>query len=102
MTGGGGDDVFVFGAGDDRVTDFDVDGDVIDLSALGITAANFAARVAMAQSGDGAVLRIDGQSMTFARSEERRVGKECVSPCSSRWSRVNKKKNRYRTMLTTN
>src|SRR3546814_3935311 len=65
MTGGGGDDVFVFGAGDDRVTDFDVDGDVIDLSALGITAANFAARVAMAQSGDGAVLRIDGQSMTF-------------------------------------
>src|SRR3546814_20033237 len=22
----------------------------------------------------------------FARSEERRVGKECVSPCRSRWS----------------
>src|SRR3546814_17939231 len=23
---------------------------------------------------------------TFGRSEERRVGKECVSPCRSRWS----------------
>src|SRR3546814_18902055 len=23
---------------------------------------------------------------TFSRSEERRVGKECVSPCRSRWS----------------
>ena len=65
MTGGSGDDVFVFSGGDDRVTDFDVDGDVIDLSALGITAANFAARVAMAQSGDGMTLRIDGHSMQF-------------------------------------
>jgi Ca2+-binding RTX toxin-like protein len=65
LTGGGGDDVFVFSDGDDRVTDFDVDDDVIDLSALGITAANFASRVAMAQSGDGAVLRIDGHSMLF-------------------------------------
>src|SRR3546814_10999181 len=24
--------------------------------------------------------------LTLARSEERRVGKECVSPCRSRWS----------------
>src|SRR3546814_12235798 len=27
-----------------------------------------------------------------ARSEERRVGKECVSPCSSRWSAYNETK----------
>src|SRR3546814_15686802 len=27
------------------------------------------------------------------RSEERRVGKECVSTCSSRWSPYNEKKN---------
>src|SRR3546814_13466460 len=27
-----------------------------------------------------------------ARSEERRVGKECVSTCRSRWSRYNEKK----------
>src|SRR3546814_14027091 len=26
------------------------------------------------------------------RSEERRVGKECVSTCRSRWSRIHKKK----------
>src|SRR3546814_11037396 len=29
------------------------------------------------------------------RSEERRVGKECVSTCRSRWSPYHKKKNRY-------
>src|SRR3546814_16891306 len=28
-----------------------------------------------------------------SRSEERRVGKECVSPCSSRWSPYHSKKN---------
>src|SRR3546814_17444022 len=31
------------------------------------------------------------------RSEERRVGKECVSPCSSRWSPVHEKKKRSNT-----
>src|SRR3546814_13421610 len=29
---------------------------------------------------------------TLVRSEERRVGKECVSKCRSRWAPVNKKK----------
>src|SRR3546814_20026197 len=29
----------------------------------------------------------------FIRSEERRVGKECVSPCRSRWSPYHTKKN---------
>src|SRR3546814_13100740 len=28
----------------------------------------------------------------FGRSEERRVGKECVSPCNSRWSPFHEKK----------
>src|SRR3546814_13408093 len=28
----------------------------------------------------------DGDALLFARSEERRVGKECVSTCRSRWS----------------
>ena len=28
----------------------------------------------------------DGEVSSFARSEERRVGKECVSTCRSRWS----------------
>src|SRR3546814_14780939 len=30
----------------------------------------------------------------FSRSEERRVGKECVSTCSSRWAPYHKKKNK--------
>src|SRR3546814_15633964 len=35
------------------------------------------------------------RSPGFARSEERRVGKECVSTCSSRWSPYHYKKNNY-------
>src|SRR3546814_16434229 len=39
----------------------------------------------------------------FARSEERRVGKECVSTCRSRWSPYHyKKKNKYNTRLRQN
>src|SRR3546814_19444741 len=30
----------------------------------------------------------------LTRSEERRVGKECVSPCRSRWSQYHSKKNK--------
>src|SRR3546814_13228810 len=30
----------------------------------------------------------------FGRSDERRVGKECVSPCRSRWSPYHSKKNK--------
>src|SRR3546814_15691304 len=32
--------------------------------------------------------------IALRRSEERRVGKECVSTCRSRWSPYHKKKNR--------
>src|SRR3546814_8567765 len=31
-------------------------------------------------------LRVNGDDVGFIRSEERRVGKECVSTCRSRWS----------------
>src|SRR3546814_11353452 len=34
------------------------------------------------------------QILTSLRSEERRVGKECVSTCRSRWSRYHSKKKR--------
>src|SRR3546814_11584636 len=33
-------------------------------------------------------------AMSNRRSEERRVGKECVSTCSSRWSQYHEKKNK--------
>src|SRR3546814_12345436 len=39
---------------------------------------------------DAARARVDGVG---ERSEERRVGKECVSTCRSRWSPYHKKKN---------
>src|SRR3546814_13531595 len=35
------------------------------------------------------------------RSEERRVGKECVSTCRSRWSPYNKKKTKFTTLRAT-
>src|SRR3546814_13545180 len=35
---------------------------------------------------DGATFRIQVESLSASRSEERRVGKECVSTCRSRWS----------------
>src|SRR3546814_15258113 len=35
---------------------------------------------------DGADLGTAGQPEALSRSEERRVGKECVSTCRSRWS----------------
>src|SRR3546814_19105308 len=34
----------------------------------------------------GLVYALDGQYLLSLRSEERRVGKECVSTCRSRWS----------------
>src|SRR3546814_11608873 len=39
-------------------------------------------------AGDALPHRLDGEvhHVAFPRSEERRVGKECVSTCSSRWS----------------
>src|SRR3546814_12382228 len=44
---------------------------------------------------DGAVIWgccLFGQAVYFGRSEERRVGKECVSTCRSRWPPYLKKK----------
>src|SRR3546814_16811814 len=45
---------------------------------------------------DGRIVRpiIIGIQDVYSRSEERRVGKECVSTCRSRWSPYHSKKNR--------
>jgi Ca2+-binding RTX toxin-like protein len=57
MNGGTGNDVFVFGAGfgQDTITGFDADAaggqDQLDISALGITASNFAASVTITDLG---------------------------------------------------
>src|SRR3546814_11669194 len=41
------------------------------------------------------------KALSFTRSEERRVGKECVGTCSSRWSQysLKKKKNSHNHLL---
>jgi Ca2+-binding RTX toxin-like protein len=65
LTGGVGSDTFVYaaGAGNDTINDFDawvVGGqDFIDVSAFGINAGNFAARVAIIDTGADTVVRID-------------------------------------------
>src|SRR3546814_17881425 len=40
--------------------------------------------------------KVVGYGVPEGRSEERRVGKECVSTCRSRWSPYNKKKKTQR------
>jgi serralysin len=65
LTGGAGSDTFVYaaGAGNDTIVDFDawaVGGqDFLDVSAFGINAGNFAARVAIIDTGADTVVRID-------------------------------------------
>jgi Ca2+-binding RTX toxin-like protein len=56
LTGGSGNDVFRYaaGAGSDRINGFTVGQDKIDLTALGVTAANFSAVVAITNGGGGA------------------------------------------------
>lgn len=66
MNGGANDDVFVFsaGGGHDTVTGFDANPtggqDLMDLSAYGITAADFAARVQIVDLGADTQITIDG------------------------------------------
>src|SRR3546814_11746513 len=43
----------------------------------------------------------DDRSRRNCRSEERRVGKECVSTCRSRWSQYHEKKNKHETRTAT-
>ncbi|WP_428979973.1 peroxidase family protein [Brevundimonas pondensis] len=62
LTGGSGDDIFVFGGGD-HVTDFVMGQDRIDLSAMGVTAANFASQVSITSTAAGAAIAIGAQTL---------------------------------------
>src|SRR3546814_13745016 len=57
---------------------------VVDVPALGRQVA--AAAAPGMQAGEGGRLLIRPGHVLVGRSEERRVGKECVSTCRSRWS----------------
>ena len=69
LTGGAGDDIFRFlaGFGQATITDFAPgpagSQDLIDLSALGITAATFAGSVGIAGSGDSTTITIGANSI---------------------------------------
>jgi Ca2+-binding RTX toxin-like protein len=69
LQGNAGNDIFVFGAGfgADKVNDFDTDPaggqDALDLSGLGVTAATFAAEVAVSVSGANALVTVAGGSI---------------------------------------
>src|SRR3546814_20201032 len=59
--------------------------------AVGVDVVREPCRAADAGDDDG-VLPLDAEPRHEARSEERRVGKECVSQCKSRWSQLLTKK----------
>src|SRR3546814_13655856 len=59
----------------------------LDSTALKQDLAQVAERAtAMEQQHKGKVAGLSGDDLAALRSEERRVGKECVSTCRSRWS----------------
>src|SRR3546814_460263 len=64
-------------------------GNVAPREQLGRVGRNLEARDVGLRVGDlrrgAARLGIDAPDLNLARSEERRVGKECVSTCRSRW-----------------
>src|SRR3546814_13321962 len=57
-------------------------------------------REALALSEEPFIKRLGVEPLAVERSEERRVGKECVSTGSSRGSPYHEKTNRYMTKLT--
>jgi Ca2+-binding RTX toxin-like protein len=69
LIGADGNDTFVFGAdfGDDRVSDFGVGQDSLDISELGITAATFASSVAIEQDRAHTVITIGSDTITLNR-----------------------------------
>ncbi len=67
LTGGTGNDTFAFGNGD-TVTDFAAGQDMIDLSAMGVTEANFAEMVSISAVRGGARITIGSESMLIANT----------------------------------
>src|SRR3546814_17858320 len=74
-----------------RVTTIEIDEDVISLSDL-FTAPTWDSRVRLVHAD-----ATDYFAAAEDRSAERRVGKECVSTCRSRWSPYHSKKNQIHT-----
>lgn len=73
LTGGAGDDIFVFG-GDDRITDFAIGQDKIDLRKLNITLDSFSSKVSVTTAGDDMLLTIQGNTMTVSDINPQDIG----------------------------
>jgi Ca2+-binding RTX toxin-like protein len=65
LSGGKGRDVFVFGNGD-RAADFKAGKDMVDLSGLGVTEANFASMVSVSKQGKDIILTVGDQTMVLS------------------------------------
>ena len=85
MNGGTGNDTFVFAAGfgNDIITGFDANPtggqDLLDISALGITAANFAASVTIADLGADTLVTIDGTTNSITLLGVNGVGANSIT-----------------------
>src|SRR3546814_15078261 len=53
------------------------------------------------RSASRSIIVFTSGSILLARSEERRVGKECVSTCRSRWSPYHENKNKHHSTALT-
>src|SRR3546814_6151335 len=82
-----------------RISDWSSDVCSSDLNRRAVSAARSVRRAQMRASAIG---RTSVSASSWSRSEERRVGKECVSTCRSRWSTYHKKNKKYTTMTTYN
>src|SRR3546814_16889371 len=87
--------LFVFGASDQQHRARIEGHGVLEAAALGKLRGAFAR--SLAQLLDTVLCRQHEQAADI-RSEERRVGKECVSTCRSRWSPYHSKKNNITTL----
>jgi Ca2+-binding RTX toxin-like protein len=62
LTGGSGKDTFFFGD-EDTITDFKVKSDKIDLSEMGVAAADFGSKIKIVSDGNDALVKIGEQTM---------------------------------------
>src|SRR3546814_13334483 len=73
-------------AADDSIP-ADIVGEMRELGLFGLSIPEEYGGLGLTMSEEVQVaFRLGGTSPVFRRSEERRVGKECVSKCRSRWS----------------
>src|SRR3546814_18865141 len=59
--------------------------EILEMIVVWAALEGMAARLITLHASDAEIATLRAMSATFERSEERRVGKECVSTCRSRW-----------------